>query len=89
MTPPKWFSEGMLKNFGHDPSISAPYPLTMLFDHMRTEGDVFVSEPYLPVGTAISLAMKVAKALNCKWHLEVEGDHHPRTVKVSFHQKSA
>ena len=89
MTPPRWFSQAMIEHFGHDPSISAPYPLNMLFDHMQCVGDVMICEPYLDAMTAIRLAITIAKAIGCKWHLEVEGEWHPKTVRVEFHPKSA
>ena len=89
MTPPRWFSKAMIEHFGCDPSINIGFPLTLLFDHMRTEGDIFITEPYIDVSTAISLAMQVAKTIGCKWHLEVEGEWHPKTVRVEFHPKSA
>jgi|SRR5579863_655961 len=89
MTPPRWFSQAMIEHFGSDPSINAPYPLSMVFDHMKSVGDVMICEPYINVSTAVRLAMKVAKTIKCRWHLEVTGDWHPKTVRVEFHPKSS
>jgi hypothetical protein len=89
MIPPKWFSTAMQKHFGCDPSISAPSEISILFDHMRRDGDTMISEPYLDVLRAVHLAMKIAKKIGCKWHIEVEGDWHPKTCRIEFHPRDA
>jgi len=89
MISPKWFEIGMIQHFGRDPAVFPLDGFFGFFDHMKRDGDVFVTEPYLNVEHAETLARRIAGALGCEYRIKVPGEWHPKTVRIEFHPNTS
>lgn len=78
MISPKWFERAMIEKVGCDPALCTPEGQRRFWDHMQCVNGMVITEPYSPAGDAVLLAIKIARAINCRWHIELDSGWNPR-----------